>query len=352
MTSCPLQPTVMEANDSSRVDSEFRYTLFPIFYSIIFVLGVLANSYVLWVFAHLYPSKKFNEIKIFMVNLTMADLLFLVTLPLWILYYYNEGNWILPEFLCNLAGCFFFINTYCSVAFLAVITYNRFQAVTQPIKTVQVTTRKRGILLSLIIWVAIVVAASYYLILDSTNTVPNKTGSGNITRCFEHYKKGSIPVLIIHVFLVFSFFLVFLIILFCNLVIIVTLLTQPMQMQRNAEIKCRALWMVCTVLAVFIICFVPHHIVQLPWTLAELDFQKSNSHQAINDAHQITLCLLSTNCVLDPIIYCFLTKKFRKHLTEKFYSMRSSRKCSRLTTETGTEVVMPLKQVPVNSLKD
>lgn len=64
MTSCPLQPTVMEANDSSRVDSEFRYTLFPIFYSIIFVLGVLANSYVLWVFAHLYPSKKFNEIKI------------------------------------------------------------------------------------------------------------------------------------------------------------------------------------------------------------------------------------------------------------------------------------------------
>ncbi|KAM9107167.1 platelet-activating factor receptor isoform 1-T2 [Megaptera novaeangliae] len=334
----------MEANDSSRVDSEFRYTLFPIFYSIIFVLGVLANSYVLWVFARLYPSKKFNEIKIFMVNLTVADLLFLVTLPLWIIYYYNEGNWILPEFLCNLAGCFFFINTYCSVAFLAVITYNRFQAVTQPIKTVQVTTRKRGILLSLIIWVAIVAAASYFFILDSTNTVPNKTGSGNITRCFEHYKKGSIPVLIIHVFLVFSFFLVFLIILVCNLVIIVTLLTQPVQMQRSAEVKCRALWMVCTVLAVFIICFVPHHIVQLPWTLAELGFQNSNFHQAINDAHQVTLCLLSTNCVLDPIIYCFLTKKFRKHLTEKFYSMRSSRKCSRTTMETEIPRLQVLPQ--------
>ncbi|XP_006883507.1 PREDICTED: platelet-activating factor receptor-like [Elephantulus edwardii] len=342
----------MESNNTPRVDSEFRYTLFPIVYSIIFVLGVVANGYVLWVFARLYPAKKLNEIKIFMVNLTVADLLFLVTLPLWIIYYYNKGNWILPKFLCNVTGCFFFINNYCSVAFLGVITYNRFQAVTRPIKTAQATTRKRGLLLSLIIWVAIVAAASYFLVMDSTNNVPSKDGSENITRCFEHYERGSVPVLVIHIFIVCSFFLVFLIIFFCNLFIIHTLLNQPAPVQRNAEVKRRALWMVCTVLAVFIICFVPHHIVQLPWVLAELGFRNSAFHQHINDAHQITLCLLSTNCVLDPIIYCFLTKKFRKHLSEKLYSMRSSRKCSRATTDTGIEVVVPLNQKTVNSLKN
>ncbi|XP_062049184.1 platelet-activating factor receptor [Lepus europaeus] len=342
----------MEPHNSSRVDSEFRYTLFPIVYSIIFVLGVVANGYVLWVFAHLYPSKKLNEIKIFMVNLTVADLLFLITLPLWIIYYHNQGNWILPKFLCNLAGCLFFINTYCSVAFLGVITYNRFQAVTQPIQTAQATTRKRGISLSLVIWVSISAAASYFLILDSTNVVAGQAGSGNVTRCFEHYEKGSVPVLLIHIFIVASFFIVFLIILTCNLVIIRTLLTQPVQQPRNAEVKRRALWMVCTVLAVFIICFVPHHVVQLPWTLAELGFRNTDFHQAINDAHQVTLCLLSTNCVLDPVIYCFLTKKFRKHLTEQLYSMRNSRQCSRTTMETGTEVIVPLSQVPAKALKN
>nr|XP_004671306.1 platelet-activating factor receptor [Jaculus jaculus]XP_045006498.1 platelet-activating factor receptor [Jaculus jaculus] len=342
----------MEQNDSSRVDSEFRYTLFPVVYSIIFVLGVIANGYVLWAFVRLYPSKKFNEIKIFMVNLTVADLLFLVSLPLWIVYYYNEGNWILPSFLCNLTGCFFFINTYCSVAFLGVITYNRYQAVTHPIRTAQASTRKRGIYLSLVIWVAIVATASYFLVTDSTNQVPKKSGPGNVTRCFEHYQKGSVPVLMVHVFIAFCFFLVFLLILFCNLVIIHTLLSQKVQQQqRNAEVKRRALWMVCTVLSVFIICFVPHHMVQLPWTLAELGYQ-TNFHQAINDAHQITLCLLSMNCVLDPIIYCFLTKKFRKHLSEKFYSMRSSRKCSRATTDTGTDVVMSPNQIPILTLQN
>jgi platelet-activating factor receptor len=341
----------MEQNESLRVDSEFRYTLFPIVYSIIFVLGVVSNGYVLWVFAHLYPAKKLNEIKIFMVNLTVADLLFLITLPLWITYYYHQGNWILPKFLCNVAGCFFFINTYCSVAFLGVITYNRFQAVTHPIKTAQATTRKRGIFLSLAIWVATVTAASYFLVLDETNSVPNNNGTGNITRCFEHYEQGSVSVLVIHIFIVLGFFLVFLIILSCNLVIIRTLLMQPVQQQRNAEVRRRALWMVCTVLGVFVICFVPHHVVQLPWTLAELGYH-TNFHQAINDAHQVTLCLLSTNCVLDPIIYCFLTKKFRKHLSEKLFSMRGSRKCSRATTDTGTEVVVPLNQIPVASLKN
>lgn len=340
----------MEQNESSRVDSEFRYTLFPVVYSVIFVLGVIANSYVLWVFARLYPSKKLNEIKIFMVNLTIADLLFLITLPLWIVYYYNEGNWILPKFLCNLAGCLFFINTYCSVAFLGVITYNRYQAVAYPIKTAQATTRKRGISLCLVIWISIVATASYFLATDSTNVVRTKDGSGNITRCFEHYEPRSVPILVVHVFIALCFFLVFLLILSCNLVIIHTLLTRQVRQQRKPEVKRRALWMVCTVLAVFIICFVPHHMVQLPWTLAELGYQ-TNFHQAINDVHQITLCLLSTNCVLDPVIYCFLTKKFRKHLSEKFYNMRSSRKCSRATTDTGTEVMVPADQTPVMLLK-
>uniref|UniRef100_F7G9B8 Platelet-activating factor receptor n=1 Tax=Monodelphis domestica TaxID=13616 RepID=F7G9B8_MONDO len=338
--------------DNFRIDSEFRYTLFPIVYSIIFVLGFVSNAYVLWVFISLDPSKKLNEIKIFMVNLTVADLLFLFALPLWIVYYFNKGNWLLPKFLCNVAGCLFFINTYCSVCFLGVITYNRFQAVTDPIKAAQSTTRRRGILLSTIIWVVIVGCASYFLISDATNSVPSKMTGENVTRCFEHYEKGSIPVLLIHVFIVLCFFIVFLVILVCNVIIIRTLLAQPLQPQSNADVKQKALWMVCTVMAVFFICFVPHHVVQLPWTLAELQigFQDNDQvHQLINDAHQVTLCLMSINCVLDPIIYCFLTKKFRKHLKERLQSMKGSRKCSRVTSDTGVEAVVPLNNFPVNS---
>ncbi|XP_074411903.1 platelet-activating factor receptor isoform X1 [Zonotrichia albicollis] len=322
------------------IDSEFRYSLFTVFYSIIFILGFVANCYVLWIFSRIYPTKKLNEIKIFMVNLTVADLLFLITMPMWIVYYHNHGDWIMPSFLCNVAGWFFFVNTYTSVAFLMVITYNRYQAVTNPIKAAQLTTQRRGIYLSAAIWIIIVGSSLYYLF--DKNTIPEEVDSKNFTRCFERYDTtgGVSAVLAIHVIICVLFYIIFLLILGWNVVIIRTLFSKSVHPRKSAHVKQRALWMVCTVLAVFIISFVPHHIVHLPWTLTVLEqWQKENCRlrQQLNDAHQVTLCLLSTNCVLDPIIYCFLTKKFQKHVSENLKSMRGSRKCSRQTTDTIIE---------------
>uniref|UniRef100_A0A8D0GAT7 Platelet-activating factor receptor n=1 Tax=Sphenodon punctatus TaxID=8508 RepID=A0A8D0GAT7_SPHPU len=341
------------ASTSCQVDSEFRYSLFTVFYSITFILGVIANCYVLWILTQVYSTKKLTEIKIFMVNLTVADLLFLLTLPMWIVYYNNRGDWIMPLFLCNVAGCLFFVNTYCSVAFLGVITYNRYQAVIKPIKAAQSTTRRRGIYLSTAIWVLIVGSALYYL-LDTDH--PKEMSQGrNVTRCFERYNSDNTgSIFAIHLVIAIAFFLIFLFILVSNLIIIKTLLSQPVTTQKSTHVKQRALWMVCTVLAVFIICFVPHHIVDVPWTLTVLKmWQKDNCQvqQFLNDAHQVTLCLLSTNCILDPIIYCFLTKKFRKHFSEHLKSMRESRKCSRQTTETMIEGIVPINECPADTIR-
>lgn len=329
------------------VDSEFRYMLFTVYYSIIFILGFIANIYVLWIFTRVYATKKLNEIKIFMVNLTVADLLFLFTLPMWIIYYHHTGNWIMPTFLCNVAGYLFFVNTYCSVAFLGVITYNRFQAVTRPLTTAQSTTRRRGIYVTTALWVLIAVPAMYFLFEKGTNEEIIQGHS--FSRCFERYGTNDniTPVLAFHVVICICFFITFLVVLVCNTFIIRTLLSKPVQSRKSAHVRKRALRLVCTVLAVFIICFVPHHIVDLPWTLMVLQAWDTSckTQKLVNDAHQVTLCLLGTNCVLDPVIYCFLTKKFRKHLSENLKNIKDSRKCSRQTTDTAMEGSVPLDYI-------
>ncbi|XP_053867600.1 platelet-activating factor receptor [Malaclemys terrapin pileata] len=354
-TFSPMNVTTPSNDTSCGADSEFRYLLFTIFYSFIFILGFIANCYVLWIFCHVYAWRKLNEIKIFMVNLIVADLLFLITLPLWIVYYHNNGNWIMPPFLCNVAGYLFFVNTYCSIAFLTVITYNRFQAVTKPITAAQFPTRRRGIFLSAAIWVVIMSSALYYLAKDGINEINH----GTIKRCFEGYNTSTsdnnVPILASHVVIFIIFVFIFLFILVCNLFIIKTLLTKSVQLQKSTHVKQRAFRMVCTVLAVFIICFVPHHLVELPWTLTVLElWQKENCplRQQLNDAHQVMLCLLSTNCMLDPVIYCFLTKKFRKHLSENLKSMKGSRKCSRQTTETVIEGTVPINDLPTTPMRN
>uniref|UniRef100_A0A8D0B2B7 Platelet-activating factor receptor n=1 Tax=Salvator merianae TaxID=96440 RepID=A0A8D0B2B7_SALMN len=336
-------------DEQCTVDSEFRYTLFTVYYSIIFILGFIANTYVLWLFTRVYATKKLNEIKIFMVNLTTADLLFLVTLPMWIVYYHKRGDWIMPEFLCNIAGYLFFVNTYCSVAFLGVITYNRYQAVTKPISTAQSTTRRRGIYITVAIWILIVVPSMYFLFNEGVTKQKSRK------RCFELYNTESdnTPVLVVHVVICICFFTTFLIVLVCNTFIIRTLLSKTMQARKSAQVRQRALWLVCTVLTVFVLCFVPHHLLDLPWTLMILGKWNLNcrSQKLLNDAHQVTQFLLGANCVLDPIIYCFLTKKFRKHLSENLKNIKDSRKCSRQTTETAVEGMVPLEDYLHSSIK-
>ncbi|XP_072102927.1 platelet-activating factor receptor [Mobula birostris] len=315
-------------NDSCKIDSEFRYTLFPIVYSVVFVLGLLENCYVLWIFKYLTPSSNTNEVKVLMVNLSVADLLFILTLPFWIIYYIQKGNWIFPDGICRLAGCLFFINTYCSIAFLAVISYNRYCAVAYPIETIQSRGKKRGCIISSVIWFVIVTSSLPFLFQKGTNQV------GNVTRCFEGYDTNT-SVVVFNFILIGAFFIAFLVIVTCNLCILNLLSSQPAQPKKSMRVRKQAFRMVCTVIVVFLICFVPHHLVQGPWTLTVLRLWREKDcgfRDQVNDAHQITLCLMGLNCALDPIIYCFLTQKFRKFFTHSLSRWKSTRKSSRTFT--------------------
>ncbi|XP_059805238.1 platelet-activating factor receptor [Hypanus sabinus] len=316
------------ANDSCQIDSEFRYTLFPIVYSIVFVLGVLENGCVLLIFKYGTPNSNTNEVKVLMVNLTVADLLFILTLPFWIIYYIQKGDWIFPDFICRLAGCLFFINTYCSIAFLAVISYNRYCAVAYPIETIQNVGKRRSYIVSLVIWFIIVGCSLPFLIKEGTNTV------GDVKHCFEGYG-DDISVVAFNFILIGGFFLAFLVVIICNLRILKLLSAQPVQPKRSMHVRKQAFRMVCMVIVVFLICFVPHHLVQGLWTLTVLGLWRKEDYsfrQQVNDAHQVTLCLMGLNCALDPIIYCFLTQKFRKYFTHSISRWKSSRKSSQTIT--------------------
>ncbi|XP_030299035.1 platelet-activating factor receptor-like [Sparus aurata] len=323
-------------SNSTFLDSEFRYVLFPVAYSIIFVLGLVENIYVLYVLRCLHGTKNMGEIRIYMTNLTIADLLFVLALPLWIDYYSRGGDWIYSDFSCRLTGSLFFINTYCSILFLGAISVNRYWAVTQPLDAVSSDHRRRGIIVCVIIWVLTVSMAVPSLKSPGTN--PDK----NFTRCFEGYqnqtyfekKKVAAP----HFAIIGLFFVVFFLVVVCNFLIAQALLSQsPTQSMiiskkstrtmsstssRPRGLKRRALQMLIAVVGVFILCFLPHHIIQGPWTLAVLRIEDGWGHvkwseearQVLSDAHQITLLLMGLNCILDPVVYCFATRKFRSFI--------------------------------------
>ncbi|KAK7153081.1 hypothetical protein R3I93_011095 [Phoxinus phoxinus] len=327
-------------NQTEFIDSEFRYTLFPIFYGIVFVLGLLANCYALYVLHYLKESKAMNEIRIYMTNLTVADLLFVSALPFWIGYYVHNGDWKYSDPLCRITGTFFFINTYCSILFLTAISINRYWAVTRPLVAASSDCWRRGVIVSAAIWVVTLVASVKYL--TDPGIQINKIKDKNISRCFEGYQgdtSGINAVAVTHFIIIGLFFLVFTLVIVCNILIARALLFHPISQpqastgKRPGGTKRRALRLLCAVVGVFVICFLPHHLVQGPWTLSVLNLTSwsMETRQSLNDAHQITLMLMGINCLLDPLVYCFATTKFRKYIQGNFTKVKNNKHCSRNT---------------------
>lgn len=349
-------------NESNFLDSEFRYHLFPVAYGIVFVVGVFANLYVLYVLRCLREARAMGEIRIYMTNLTIADLLFVCALPFWIGYYSRHGNWVYKDFLCRLTGSLFFINNYCSILFLGAISVNRYWAVTRPLDAASSDHRRRGIIVCVVIWTVIISMAAPFLAAPGTNVDEN-----NITRCFEGYQGGGDSykrvVASYHFAIIAMFFVVFSLVVVCNLLIARVLLSQsPCQSEsrtatiqsrkcnnrmmmvstskRPTGVKRRALQMLVAVVGVFVVCFLPHHVLQGFWTLAVLQIRAGWGHvdwdrrtvQALNDAHQITLVLMGLNCILDPVVYCFATRKFRRFIMAHMKTLAKGDGCSHTVT--------------------
>ncbi|XP_070776517.1 platelet-activating factor receptor-like [Enoplosus armatus] len=342
-------------NDSTFLDSEFRYVLFPVVYGIIFILGLFANLYVLFVLRCLREAKAMGEIRIYMANLTIADLLFVCALPFWIGYYSRHGNWVYTDFMCRLTGSLFFINTYSSILFLGAISVNRYWAITRPLDAASSDHRRRGIIMCVVIWVLTVSMAIPSLAFPGTNIDEN-----NVTRCFEGYQNQTDlqkkTVAATHFAIIGMFFIIFFLVVVCNSLIARALLSQgprsatiisrksnrtmSSSTKRPRGVKQRALQMLLAVVGVFVLCFLPHHVIQGLWTLAVLQIKEGWGHvewdqgtlQVLNDAHQITLVLMGLNCILDPVVYCFATRKFRRFIMAHIKKLGKGDGCSQTVT--------------------
>ena len=74
---------------------------------------------------------------------------------------------------------------------------------------------------------------------------------------------------------------------------------------------------VFVVVAVFFICFAPFHFARIPRTLDHIGITVNHcrAQNTIYIAYETAKWLATTNPCLDPLIYIFLCKTFRRHLT-------------------------------------
>ncbi|XP_020388656.1 platelet-activating factor receptor-like [Rhincodon typus] len=296
--------------------SEVTYKISATFYSFIVIVGVPENVVALYFL--MCNKKELTEAKIYMISLTVADLLFVIFLPFWIDYYYREGDWIFSSVACSLWGSLFYINTYNTIFFLAVISFTRYRAVSQPVKVVQSRQIVRGLALTALIW-TLTICFSLPIVINHEDYLV-KTNTSH-ERCFESYgEKNKSQIIVIHMLMELGFVVSFGVVAANNVLILRTLSVDQKTLRTSQnKFKTRAFRLVLMVLIIYTVSFLPYHLVHLLWTLLVLNFWKSDDcafRKTVNDAHHISLCLMCTNCILDPILYCFMTTNFRQYFKE------------------------------------
>ncbi|XP_062873138.1 G-protein coupled receptor 4 [Trichomycterus rosablanca] len=291
---------------SCNVDSNIDQFFQPVLYIIVIILGFPTNCMALWA-AYLQVRQK-NELGVYLINLSVADLLYIATLPLWIDYFLQHDNWIHGPESCKLFGFIFYTNIYVSIAFLCCISVDRYLAVAYPLKFAKVRRVKTAVLVSVVVWVIEIVANSAPLFHDELFA-----DRFNHTFCFEKYPMQDW----VAGMNLYRIFLGFLTPWCCMLAAYKGILKAvrsnvSTEQQEKAKIKRLALSLILIVL----LCFAPYHVLLL-WRSALFFSNPCDCRVEENlfAAYHVALALTSLNCVADPILYCFVNEGARNDVS-------------------------------------
>ncbi|CAM9342796.1 unnamed protein product [Lampetra planeri] len=128
--------------ESSEALRMYQHHVYAVVYSIILLPGLLGNLLALWVF--MVYIKETKKAVMFMMNLAVADLLQVLSLPLRI-YYYLNNTWPFGHPLCMLCFYLKYVNMYASIYFLVCISMRRCELIMRPLR--YNSSRRKGDLL-------------------------------------------------------------------------------------------------------------------------------------------------------------------------------------------------------------
>uniref|UniRef100_A0A8D0G5M0 Galanin receptor type 1 n=2 Tax=Sphenodon punctatus TaxID=8508 RepID=A0A8D0G5M0_SPHPU len=281
-----------------------------IVFGLIFALGVLGNSLVITVLARSKAGKPRSTTNIFILNLSIADLAYLLCCIPFQATVYVLPTWVLGAFICKFIHYFFTVSMLVSIFTLSAMSVDRYVAIVHSRRSSALRISRNALLGVGLIWLLSIAMASP---VAQHQRLFHRDAS-NQTFCWEQWANPYHKKVYVVCTFVFGYLLPLLLISFCYAKVLNHLHKKLRNMSKKSEAsKKKTAQTVLVVVVVFGISWLPHHVIHLwaefgvfPLTQASFLFRVT--------AH----CLAYSNSSVNPIIYAFLSENFRKAYKQVF----------------------------------
>ncbi|XP_071988784.1 proteinase-activated receptor 1-like [Engystomops pustulosus] len=277
--------------------------LVPSVYTLVICVALPLNVTAIIIF--IFRVKVMKPAVVYMLNLAIADVLFVISLPFIITYRFSGNDWLLGEGMCRIVTAAFYCNMYCSILLMTSISVDRFLAVVYPIRSLHWRTTTRAWVVCIFVWILSISSNVPLFLTRQTYFI----GNLNTTTCHD---VQSMELRNFHLyydttFISIFFFLPFIVTTFCYIGVIrkISSLGSGSKLKKS-----RAVVLTVTVLCVFVICFGPTHIILLIHTFGYNDIDNG----FLYFAYVICACISSISCCIDPLIYYYGSLKCQEHL--------------------------------------
>lgn len=278
-----------------------RVTLF-ILYLVIFVVGLVENLLVIWVNWQTRGHR--SLVNLYILNMAVADLGVLLSLPVWMLEVMLDYTWLWGSFLCRFTHYFYFANMYASIFFLTCLSVDRYVSLTSssPFWRKHQHRARRAVCAGC--W--LLAAAIPFLEVAHMQLVNTEEPMCIFMAPFETYDEWALAVSLATTTV--GFLIPFPVIAVFN-VLTARFLRRS---KPDSGKHCRLIY---AYVAVFLVSWLPFHVML---TLLTLDgnhiILQCAFAQFLYFFYDIIDCLTLLHCVLNPVLYNFLSQSFRSRL--------------------------------------
>lgn len=282
----------------------FRRRFEPPLFWIIILVGGAGNLAVVWIYLNFRRRLK-TMTDVYLLNLAVADLLFLVTLPLWAAE--ASYGWTFGSALCKLNSALYKLNLFSSMLLLTCISIDRYVVIVQTTKAQnsQMERRRCSRLVCAGVWFLA-------LLLAIPELAFAKESQQYCRMVFPSHLGNRTKILVLSLQVSMGFCLPFIVLAFCYSVIIGKLLKT-----RNFQ-KHKAMRVILAVVVVFVVSQLPYNCVLVVEATQASNMTMTNCEELkrFNTAGEVLKSLAYMHACLNPILYAFVGVRFRRDLLQ------------------------------------